>query len=458
MTSLSATAGLEPALLSGPRRAFAVTAVLSAMSAVVLDAGMANVALPSLARALGVAPAEAVAVMTAYQAGLVMALLPLGAVGERFGHRRVFTLSIAAFAMASVCAAIAPDIGWLVAARFVQGLGGAGVMALGMALLRFTVAQGHLGRAIAWNALTVALTTAAAPSVGALVLSIAPWRYLFVVTLPLTGLALASARALPPTARSEAPLRALSMVMSAAVFALLIGSAQTASSRPGLALALLGGAVVALGLLLRRERRAAAPLVPLDLLQIDSFRLSAIASVFCFSAQTAGMLALPFLLQGRLHLPLTVTGLCISVWPLSVAVAAALSGRLADRAPNSILCALGGATLAAGLAGCSIAVVPVMIILSIAMAGLGFGIFQTPNNRNLFLSAPPERSGAAGGMQGTARVAGQTTGALIIAMLLSGFALGEALRIGFAAAAALALAAGAVSALRSGSPRFATRP
>lgn len=451
MSSLAvtpATAAPAEAPLVGPRRAVAIATVLGAMTLAVLDAGMTNLALPRLAEAFGLAPAHAILVVTAYQAGLLMALLPLGALGERYGHRRIFRLSVAAFGAASAAAALAPDFLWLVTARFVQGLGGAGIMALGMALLRFTVAGDGLGRAISWNALNVALASAAAPSLGALVLAVADWRWLFAIGLPIATGALIGSWALPTSPRNGASLDLGSMGLSACMFATLIAAAQTAPTAPPLAATLLGAALLALSLLVRREAPKAAPLFPLDLLRSESFRLSAIASVCCFAGQTAGLVALPFLLQHELCQTALAAGLCLTVWPLGVAVAAAVSGRFADRWPGGWLCGVGGATLATGLAGCAVATQTAVIVPAIALAGLGFGIFQSPNNRNLFLSAPAHRSGAAGGLQGTARVTGQTAGALMVTLLFGQFALAPALTTGFAAAAALALAAGVVSLLR----------
>ncbi|HEY9216443.1 MAG TPA: MFS transporter, partial [Phenylobacterium sp.] len=132
------------------RSAFAVFAVLCAMTLVVLDAGIVNVALPSIGARLQASPAQTLLVVTAYQAGLMMALLPSGALGERFGHRRIFTLGVGVFAAASLLCAVSPSLPWLVCARLLQGLGGAAVMALGVALLRFTVPLGRLGAAIGW--------------------------------------------------------------------------------------------------------------------------------------------------------------------------------------------------------------------------------------------------------------------------------------------------------------------
>ncbi len=138
-------------------------------------------------------------------------------------------------------------------------------------------------------------------------------------------------------------------------------------------------------------------------------------------------------------------------WPLVVAFAGPMSGRLADRVPNGLLCAAGGVFLAIGLA--LAAVWPIQgslwpLVVFLMLSGLGFGIFQTPNNRNMLLSAPRERSGAAGGMQGTARLLGQTLGSVIMALLFTLTSAAAAPRIGLAVAAVLALAGGLVSAMR----------
>ena len=442
-----------PQDLTGGRRAGAIFAVLSAMTLVVLDAGIANVALPTLGPALGVSPAAAVLVVTAYQAGLLMALLPAGALGGRLGHARVFALGIVLFGAASAGCALAPSLVWLVAARFLQGLGGAAIMALGVALLRLIVPAERLGAAIGWNALTVALASAAAPSLGSAILSIAPWPALFAVNLPLAAAALLAARRLPASpGRGRAPDLA-SVLLNALAFGLLILAAEAAPGAGRLA-ALLGAAgLLALVLLVRREARRADPLIPLDLLAAPAFRLSVAASVCCFSAQSAGLLALPFLLRRGLGQTPLAAGLHITIWPLSVALAAVVSGRLADRLSTAWLCALGGGVLALGLAGLSLCP-PRGGTLELApflmLAGLGFGLFQSPNNRSLFLSAPRERSGAAGGMQGTARVSGQTLGALLTSLLFATIGIEAAPRTALALGAVLALAAALASLARRG--------
>lgn len=138
-------------------------------------------------------------------------------------------------------------------------------------------------------------------------------------------------------------------------------------------------------------------------------------------------------------------------WSLAVAAIAPLAGKLADRVSGAVLCAVGGALLSSGLAllslwpahGSAFVVVPFLVL-----CGVGFGLFQVSNNRNLFLSAPRERSAAAGGMQGTARLTGQTAGAVLMTLLFSACSIELAPRVGLLVAAVLTLTAGLVSMFR----------
>jgi DHA2 family multidrug resistance protein-like MFS transporter len=436
-------------------RGVAIAAVLSAMVLVVLDAAIANVALPTIARSLRETPAMSVWVMTAYQTALVMALLPCAALGDSLGHRRVFTAGVAVFTVASVLCALAPSLPWLVAARFVQGLGGAAVMALGVALLRLVVPSGQLGAAIGWNALAVALSSAAGPTLGAAILSGASWPWLFAVNLPLGVAVLMATRGLPPSAGTGRRVDGWSAALNAGAFAALVMGAELLTSSPLTGSVLLVSSAIALAALVRRELPRATPLIPLDLLRNGSFRTSVIASVCLFVGQTTAMVALPFYLQRGLGQGALDTGMYLTPWPLTVAIAAPLAGRLARRIPTARLCAAGAVLLAAGLAAAALwpmsngpqALVPITMV-----CGLGFGLFNVPNNRNMFLAAPEARSGAAGGMQGTARLVGQTAGAVLMTVLFTQASPELAPRIGLGIGAVFAMAAGVVSAAGNDDP------
>jgi DHA2 family multidrug resistance protein-like MFS transporter len=424
---------------------------LAAMTLVVLDAAITNVALPTIGRSLNVTTAASVLVVTAYQSALVMALLPCAALGDSLGHRRIFTSGVALFVVASVLCAWSPSLTWLVAARFLQGLGGAAVMSLGIALLRRVVPPSRLGIAIGWNALTVALSSAAGPAVGALILSVLSWPWLFAVNLPLGALALIASRALPEAAGTGRRLDLLSMALNAGAFGAFVLGAELLPVRLPSAAVLLVVAATSFAILVRRELPREAPLIPVDLLRSRPFGVSVIASVCCFTGQTAGMVALPFYLQNGLHQTAFMTGLLVTPWPLTVALTAPLAGCLADRIPSAWLCAVGGTVLALGLAAVAALPVdggPLPLVPFIMLCGAGFGLFQVPNNREMFLCAPSERSGAAGGMQSTARLTGQTTGAVVMTLLFSLLSTDAATFIGLAIGASMTALAGLVSTLR----------
>jgi len=434
-----------------PRRAAAVAAVLGAGILVVLDGAIANVALPTIASHLQAAPADAVWITTAYQLAVVMFLLPASALGESLGYRRVFAGGVALFTAASLLCALSPTLPWLVAARCLQGLGAAAVMPLGLALLRFTYPRRLLARAIAWNALAVAGATAAGPALGAFVLSVASWPWLFAANLPIGVLVLAACRWLPRPAASGKRIDGASVVLNAALFATFVLASDRLAASPWQGVALYALSLACAVLLVRRERVKDAPLVPLDLLRVPSFRASIVASVCCFIAQMAGFVALPFYFQHVLGQGTAATGLWMTPWPVAVMLAAPLSARLAQRVPTALLCAVGAACLAAGLGLCALWSLqadsaPAMAAFT-SLAGFGFGLFQTPNNQNMLLSAPRERSGAAGGAQGTARLTGLTLGSLLMSLLFGAMDTAAAVHWGLAIAAVAALA-GSVASLR----------
>ncbi|HEX8240748.1 MAG TPA: MFS transporter [Allosphingosinicella sp.] len=425
-------------------------AVLAAMALVVLDAGLLNVALPTIAETLGETPARTILTVSAYQMALVVGLLPCAHLAERLGYRRLFVGGLALFSAASILCALAPSLPLLVAARVLQGVGGAAVMSLGIALLRFALGPGRLGEAIGWNALVVALCSAAGPIVGASILSIVPWPWLFLAKLPISAVALATAPALPKVEPTGLPVDVPGILLHASAASLILIATSSATFHPVVAVALVLMAVAFAALLIRRERTRKSPLWPTDLLALRSIRISVAASICCFTAQSAGLLALPFYLQlGLGHGPV-IAGMVLTCWPLSVAATGPFANRLAQRFGSAPLCATGGALL-----GCALLLsalwpakdAATALAAGAALAGLGFGLFQVPNNRILFLTAPPERSAAAGGLQGSARLLGQTFGALLMSLLFAGAPAVDAARAGLALASTFAIVAALVSAL-----------
>lgn len=439
--------------LPAPRRHLAIAVLLLTLVLVVLDGAIANIALPSIAASLHAPPRDAVWVISSYQLAVLVSLLPCGVIGEMVGPRRVFLAGVALFTLASAGCAFSNSLNLLVAARFVQGLGGGAIMALGIMNLRFSVPQRLLGTIIGINAMTIAVASAAGPGIAGAILAVAPWPWLFAVNVPLGILVLVCGGALASAEGVARRLDARALIANTLMFVLFFLGADHVGRAFAAGALLIAAAAACLLTLLRIERRSVAPLVPTDLFAEPSFRFSVIASVCCFTGQMLGLIALPFYLQHRLGMSPTEAGLYMMPWPAAVAVIAPISGRLANRVKTAWLCAAGAALLALGLA--SIGLLPAgpngaVLITGTVIAGLGFGLFQTPNNRVLLLSAPKARSGSAGAMQGTARLTGQTLGAIGMAVIFGAAPLPSAPNIALVLAAGFAALAGMVSLARAG--------
>ena len=450
-----------------PDRYLAMAAIIVGISLSVLDATIVNLALPGMARDLGASPTHTVWIVNAYQLAILGLLLPFAKLGDLVGYRRVYLGGIALFTAASLACGLARSLDVLIAARALQGLGAAGIMSVNPALVRRIYPKRLLGRGVAINSFVVATGSVAGPSIAAAILSIAKWPLLFFVNLPLGLLALAiGLKALPQNAVARpagASLRPSDVVLNAAMFGLVFLGGDALGTGRGADAAIPGGAAVGVGLLVAglvvgtiyvlQQRREAVPMLPIDLLRIPVFGLSMGASITAFAAQTLAYIALPFLFLehfGRSH---AAAGALITAWPLGVVVTAPIAGRLIGRYPDGLLGGIGLTLLACGLA--ALAWLPAQpsnldIAWRMVLCGVGFGLFQSPNNHTIVTTPPPHRTGAAGGLLGTARLTGQTLGAVLVASLFSvaGAQQGHGPALALGVAAALSLVAGAFSTLR----------
>ena len=402
----------------------------------VLDGTIVNLALPGIARELQASPSQAIWVVNAYQIATLVMLLPLASLGDLVGYRRVYLVGLAVFTLSSLAATFANSLATLTAARAFQGLGAAGIMSVNAALVRLTYPSSQLGKGMALNSLVVATSSVAGPSVAAAILSVASWPWLFAINVPLGIVTFAlGMRALPFNRVAPAAGLRFSPVdvgLNVLMFSLVFLGVDRLGVREGPVQGAGGSQASAWGILLaglavgfvylRRQRKQAVPLFPIDLLRIPVFALSMGTSVAAFCAQMLAYIALPFLLldaYGRSHIE---AGLLITAWPLGIVVMAPIAGRLIGRYPDGLLGGIGLALLASGLA--LLAALPAHpgnadIAWRMALCGLGFGLFQSPNNHTIVTSPPAHRSGAASGMLGTARLTGQTLGAVVLAAVFS---------------------------------------
>jgi len=439
-----ATDGLPPS-----RRRWAVTTLVIAIGMATLDTAIANTALPTIAADLNASAADSIWVVNAYQLALMISLLPLAALGDILGYRRIYIAGLAVFTLASLVCAASWSLPTLAVARVFQGFGASGIMSVNTALIRFIYPANRLGRGVGFNALVVAVSFAIGPTVASAILAVAAWPWLFAVNVPLGLIGLAIALpALPHSARATYRFDYVSAILNAGTFGLLIVAIGEAGhqAQPTLIVAEFLGAGIFGLFLLRRQAAHPAPMLPVDLFRRPVFALSAVTAVCSFAAQGLAFVSLPFYFEGALGRSQVETGFLMTPWPVVVAIVVPVAGRLSDRYSPAILGGVGLAVLCLGMA--LLAALPADptvfdIGWRMAICGGGFGFFQSPNLKALMASAPPGRSGGASGIVATARLLGQSTGAALVALCFGisttgGAALALALGAGFAGAASLA--------------------
>ncbi|WP_232802336.1 MFS transporter [Alloalcanivorax mobilis] len=410
-----------------PRRYWALLATALSIGMAVMDNTIVNVALPAIAEQLRIAPAQSIWVVNGYLLAVAIALLPLSSLGEIIGYGRVYRGGLLVFTVASLLCALSDSLVTLTAARFLQGLGAAGIMSVNVALVRFIFPARSLGKGVGINAMVVAVSTGIGPTAAAGILSVGTWPWLFAINVPIGCLAMVmAARTLPHTPRSSHRFDVISALLNAFGIGLLVIAIDSlAHGVPGwVILVELVSALLILYWLVRRQLSRPSPLLPVDLLKIRPFALAVGTSMCAFTGQTMAYITLPFYLHDGLGYSAVWTGLLMTPWPLAVIIMAPIAGHLADRYAAGALCGLGLALQLVGLILLATMPDPPMmaaVLASMALCGFGFGLFHAPNNRTLMSSAPPHRSGGAAGMQGTARLIGQTLGASLTALIFGLF-------------------------------------
>jgi EmrB/QacA subfamily drug resistance transporter len=388
-----------------------------------LGISIANVALPTFAQAFQ-APFQHVQwVVLAYLLANTTLVVSAGRLGDLFGRRRLLLAGLLLFTAASALCAAAGSLGLLVAARALQGAGAAALMALTMAFVAGTVPKPQTGRAMGLLGTTSAIGTALGPSLGGLLIDSLGWPSLFLLNLPLGGLALLLAwRFLPADAsvpRAERPrfdapgTLLLALTLGAYALAMTLGRGRFGP----LNLALLLAAAAGLVLFVWVEGRAAAPLVRPAQWRHPVLRAGLATSALVSTVMMATLVVGPFHLTRALGLATATAGLAMSAGPVVAALAGVPAGRLVDRlgARRMSLAGLAGMAL-----GClALALVPTTwgvagYVLPLALVTAHYALFQAANNTVVMQGADAQQRGVVSGMLNLARNLGLVTGSSLM--------------------------------------------
>lgn len=382
-----------------------------------LDSSIVNISLPAIAGYFGVPLNGAVEwVVIVYLVVIAALLLSLGRVADLIGRKIVWAAGLAIFTAGSALCGAAPTLGFLIAARGFQAIGGALLFAVSAAMLTNAFPASERGRALGMNSVMVALGVSAGPAIGGVITQSLTWRWIFSVNVPLgvigflaTILWFRDTAPRSPGRFDPAGALALTVGLSALTLGFSFGQEWGWTSTRLIVTLVIG--VAALLALLLIERVVPDPILPFSLLRNRVFASANISLVLSFLALFAVAFLLPFYLEQLRGFDVLRAGLIMTSQPITLAVIAPFSGRLADRIGTRWLAAVGLAIACVGLALLSQLDAhssDVDIISRLMVTGLGQAMFQSPNNSALMGSAPPNRQGVASGFLGTGRVVGQS--------------------------------------------------
>lgn len=388
-----------------------------------LGTSIANIGLPAMAEAFG-APFQHVQwVVLAYLLAITAAIVSAGRLGDLAGRRTVLLAGTGLFIAGSAACAMTGTLAALVAARALQGIGAAAMMALAMALASETVPRDRMGGAMGLLATMSAVGTALGPSLGGVLIARFGWPALFLVNVPLGLLALALAAASLPRRTAQAPGRVRFDHAGTATLAVALTAyalAATMRGRTGaglLALAALAGALFVVV-----EHRASSPLVRLSLLRTPTIGAGVAMGALVSTVVMATLVVGPFHLTAAMHLLPARLGMVMSIGPVVAALTGIPAGRLADRFGAAQVARAGLYVMAlgtAGFAGASAGMGLPGYVIPLVLVTSGYGLFQAANNTAVLAEAGTEERGVVSGVLTLSRNLGLISGASVMGALFA---------------------------------------
>ena len=403
---------------------FAITS--TALFMVVLDNLVVSTALPVIRTDLGATIEELEWTVNAYTLTFAVFLLTGAALGDRFGRKRMFAVGVAVFTAASAAAALAPSMDWLIAARAMQGIGGALVTPLTLTLLSAAVPRERRGMALgAWSGIA-GLAVAMGPLVGGAVVDGISWQWIFWLNVPV-GLVL-----LPLASRlqeSYGPDRALdlpglalaSLGLLGLVWGLVHGNAEGWASTE--IVGSLAAGAVALAAFVAWERRAPRPMLPMRLFRSRAFSAANGASLFMYFGMFGSIFLLTQFFQTAQGYSPLEAGLRVLPWTAMPMVVAPIAGALSDRIGGRPFMALGLGLQAVGLAWIAAVSEPSVGYASLVgpfiLSGIGMGMFFAPVANVVLSAVRPQEEGKASGANNAIREVGGVLGVAVLASVFT---------------------------------------
>ncbi len=393
-----------------------------------LDGTIVNIAVPNIMTSLGTGFSEVEWVMNAYLLTFAVLLITSGRLGDLYGRKAMFMAGLSVFSLASLACGLAPSVGFLIAFRAVQGVGGAMMMPNTLSIISNVFPPEERGKAMGFWGGVSGISLALGPSLGGLLVEAASWRWIFFINVPIGLILLPVAYRFVPESTEPGAAKqidypgviVLTLSLLALTFALIEG--QNYGWTSPLILSLFAAAVIGLVVFVLIERRQSQPLMQLSLFKDRNFSTTnGIGLILSFGMMGVFFL-LPVFLQAILGYSAIKAGLVMTPLAVVIIVAAPLSGTLSDRVGPKWLIFAGMLVTALGFILTRRVMVPdaswQSMVLPFAVAGFGIGMVMPVMTSAVMGSVPPEKAGQASGVLSSVRQIGSVLGIAVMGAVL----------------------------------------
>ena len=400
-----------------------VTVFLAFMSS--LDGSIVNIALPNLSETMNEPISSITWVVTSYLIALC-ALIPFfGRLGDIKGNTQIFKFGIAVFTFGSLLCGVSVNLTMLVISRLIQAIGAAAGMSTNQGIITRAFPPNERGRALGFNATSVAMGALLGPPLGGFIISVLSWHFLFLINLPI-GLAvfLFSRRILLKDKGSNESLDVKGFVLftlSAILIFGAIGSGENVQFSNPLVLAAIIAGLVLVAAFIIVERKQSQPMLDLSMFRSSMFSISIICAVLVYASMSSINLLQAFYLQNARGMGSFLAGLILMIYPVVLGAMAPLAGYLSDKIGTKIPTLVGLCISSVGYIVAAFMTLETSLVLTAAVyiiLGVGNALFQSPNTALIMSSVPNNKLGVAGSVNAFARNTGMVFGVLLATMSL----------------------------------------
>ncbi len=412
----------------GRNRYVILTIVLAGVFMSVLDSVVVNIALPDITTYFNVNIADSQWVVTTYLVAQTGFLIIAGKISERTGRARMFALGLGVFTTSSLLCGLSISMPGLIVFRLIQGLGASMLFSISAAIIFQVFGHQERGKAMGLMGSTVAVAGMIGPAIGGFIVGTLGWQYIFLINVPIGIITLAAAlKMLKIEEHCSDHLRmdyagAGLWIASIMFLILMLGIVGETGSLTFNALVFLVLFVSALGLFVRRERRAAYPLLDISVFRVRRFTLAGLSMAMFFISMSMVTILGPFYYEGVLNYRPEQIGLIFMVLPAVMMIGSPLAGRMYDRTHSPYYAPLGHITRGASLLLLAYAFLSVNVPLTLIaffIMGIGSSLFQSPNNTEMMVSLPKEKTGVASSVQATLRNLSMALGVSLATIMMT---------------------------------------